>query len=169
MTKCKLRVRRLTLALGCIEQEQAEEEVVDIDEEAARILAREHLHRAVEISITSSLSQKSGCNIHGVDDRLSGRFWATGNDSDSELESGEEDLPNPNPNVSIVDRNLVCDYLCVAQQADGEIKTTARTQAPRQRPWEGPLPSPRISPRLTIGDAIVKAKVRFQMDHSGHV
>jgi hypothetical protein len=78
-------------------------------------------------------------------------------------------LPCPNPQVSTVDRNLVCDNLCVAQWRDGEIKMTTRTQAPRQSLWEGPLSGPRISPRLTTGDIIAKAKVRIQMDRAGHV
>jgi hypothetical protein len=58
MTKCKLRVRRLTLAPGRIKEVHAEEEDVDIDEEATRILAREHLHHVVEILIASSLAEK---------------------------------------------------------------------------------------------------------------
>jgi hypothetical protein len=55
-------------------------------------------------------------------------FWATGNDSDFEIESVDEDLPSPNPKVSTIDHNLVCDDLCVVQRADGEIKTMTRTQ-----------------------------------------
>jgi hypothetical protein len=49
MMKCKRRVRRLTLAPGCIKLGQMEEEAVDNDEEVARILTREHLHHVVEI------------------------------------------------------------------------------------------------------------------------
>jgi hypothetical protein len=45
----------------------------------------------VEVSIESSLSCKTGPHIHGTDDRFSYRFWATGNDSESEPEAVVED------------------------------------------------------------------------------
>jgi hypothetical protein len=61
--------------------EEMEEEK---NEEPERILANEHLHRTVEISITSSSSHRTGPHVHGVDDRVDGRFWALGSNSESE-------------------------------------------------------------------------------------
>jgi hypothetical protein len=57
MVSCKLCIRRLTLALGALSHVQSEEASSEIDEEANRIIAREQLHRALEISVDSSLSQ----------------------------------------------------------------------------------------------------------------
>jgi hypothetical protein len=85
MAKSKLRIRRLTLAPGGLRRGREEDDNEAIDGVvAARILAKEHLHRAVEVSIESSLMHKSGRQVHGIDDRFSGRFWTTGNESDSE-------------------------------------------------------------------------------------
>jgi hypothetical protein len=57
MVSCKLCIRRLTLALGALSHVQSEDASSEIDEEANRIIAREQLHRALEISVDSSLSQ----------------------------------------------------------------------------------------------------------------
>jgi hypothetical protein len=84
MAKSKLRIRRLTLAPGGLRRGREEDDNEAIDGVAARILAKEHLHRAVEVSVESSLMHKSGRQVHGIDDRFSGRFWTTGNESDSE-------------------------------------------------------------------------------------
>jgi hypothetical protein len=84
MAKSKLRIRRLTLAPGGLRRGREEDDNEVIDGVAAHILAKEHLHRAVEVSIESSLMHKSGRQVHGIDDRFSSRFWTTGNESDSE-------------------------------------------------------------------------------------
>jgi hypothetical protein len=84
MAKSKLRIRRLTLAPGGLRRGREEDDNEAIDGVAARILAKEHLHRAVEVSVESSLMHKSGRQVHGIDDRFSGRFWTTGNESDLE-------------------------------------------------------------------------------------
>jgi C1A family cysteine protease len=62
-----------------------------------------HLHRAVEVSIESSFSRRTGPHVHGVDDRLCGRFWATGNDSESESDAVVEEQTDLLPNVSASD------------------------------------------------------------------
>jgi hypothetical protein len=103
MAMCKLRIRRLTLAPGTLGPAQSEEEAGEIDEEEDRILARMHLHRAAEVSIESSLSHRTGPHVHGVDDRLCGRFWATGNDSESESDAVVEEQTDLLPNVSASD------------------------------------------------------------------
>jgi hypothetical protein len=74
MSKSKLRVKCLTLAPRGIRWVQTEEDDEAIDEEAARILLKQHLHRVVEISVESSLAHKLGRHVHWIDDRLSGCF-----------------------------------------------------------------------------------------------
>jgi hypothetical protein len=107
MAKCKLHVRRLTLVPGALRRRNAEDDEGVIDDLAESILAREHLHQAVQISTESSPAKKMGPHIHGIDDRLSGRFWATGNDSESELGSVVEEQYDLSSKVSVVDSNTV--------------------------------------------------------------
>jgi hypothetical protein len=167
MAKSKLRIRWLTVAPEALGRSQPDEEA-EIDEEAERILAKEHLHRAMEISIASSLSHKTGPHKYGIDDRFAGHFWATGNDSDSDQEVVEEEPHTARSKVSAVDC-ISSEELCRAQvtalRTKGLNKAPVRAQAGKIRPWEGPLPAPRISHKLALGDIIVKAQARHEMDH----
>jgi hypothetical protein len=154
MAKCKLRIRRLTMALGALRWSQSEEDDEEIDEEAERILTNKHLHRAVEISIKSSLAQKTRPHIHGIDDRLTDQFWASGNDSDSGLEWVVEEERKPNSKVRVVDcfsKARFCRIQGTAQRGNQVIKTVSRAPAATSCLWEGPLPPPRCWVDLSAG------------------
>jgi hypothetical protein len=84
MARSKLCVRRLTLAPGALGQARSEEGVDVLVDEINHIMDRENLHRAVEVSIESSLSRRTRLHIHGVEERIGGHFWLSGNESDSE-------------------------------------------------------------------------------------
>jgi hypothetical protein len=167
MVKCKLRVRHLTLVPGALQRQSGAVDEGAIDDEANHILAREHLHWAVEVSVESSLVKKSGPHIHGVDVRFLGQFWAMGCDSESDLGSEEEDQFEYGAKVRPIVSSAVVGFCEIQRvlQRELEVRNKAmNAQAPRLQPWEGPLPAPRISPKLSIGNTIGKAHVRIEMD-----
>jgi hypothetical protein len=84
MGRCKVRIHRLTLALGVLGNMIQNEE--DRDDEEDRILAQEVLHNAMEVSVASSSSWKVLPHVHGITDMIGGRFWASGSNSKTDLE-----------------------------------------------------------------------------------
>jgi hypothetical protein len=70
MGKCKVRIRRLTLApgsLGCSVMEEKEADHV-VEEDCLR--DRELLHNTLEVAIASTSSRKIHPHIHGVANKL---------------------------------------------------------------------------------------------------
>jgi hypothetical protein len=115
MTRNKLHVRWLMLAPGALRLSSSDEEVDASDEEASHIHDNEQLHRAWEVAIESSLPRRTGPQLHGIDDRFVGRFWATGNDSDSEPKVEQEDQPDRRLKVNVANSNLVVERFCVQE------------------------------------------------------
>jgi hypothetical protein len=137
------------------------------DEEAGRFRDLERLHRAIEISIVSLMARKTSQHVHGMDDRITGMFWATGNDADSKMETEEDEPSMRQSEVSVVNFNTNRGWCKVQEESKGLKKARSaklRMRVPKVRPWEGPLPAPRISPKLLIGDIIEKAQDQFEID-----
>jgi hypothetical protein len=89
MGKCKVRVRRLTMAPGALGDAGDED---DGDEaEARQILDREHHCRTMVLSATSSSARRVRPNVHDVESMLRGKFWAEGSDSETDSDGDEID------------------------------------------------------------------------------
>jgi hypothetical protein len=76
MGKCKVCIRRLTLAPGAIVDAMSHEEKDADFEETRWILDRKCHHRVMEVSVASSSTWRSHLHIHVVESQLRGRFWA---------------------------------------------------------------------------------------------
>jgi hypothetical protein len=103
------------------------------------------LHRALEISVDSSLSQRTRPHVHGVE-RNGSRFWASGNDSESESEVAMEEQADL-PDVSVLDGQFSLGFNNV--QSKSKMGKTVRrlVEQPHAlmiRPWEGPLLAPSL-------------------------
>jgi hypothetical protein len=167
---------------------QSEKEA-DQDSEEDCIQAQELSHNAMEVSITSSSSRKVHPHIHGIDNKIGGRFWVSGNDSETDE---EEDImvdnmvtsmsnlsiaslarsPVPGPMlpspIKVSEASLIIPLkemahlaLTFAISARGSMigNITSQQDKNDHHPWEGPLPMPRISPKWSLGDALHKGKV----------
>jgi hypothetical protein len=103
MGKCKVRIQRLTLAAGDLENRVGEGKLVDLAEEEDHIRDHELLRNALEVSIVSSSSRRIRPHVHGGGSGISGRFWASGSDSDLEVDEVivVDDLVSSMRNLSI--------------------------------------------------------------------
>jgi hypothetical protein len=182
MGKCKLRIRRLTLATRAGSEEPDEDDDKADDDE--RLLAGEYMHQALEISVASSSSRVVRPHIHGVEDRIGGRFWAMPSDSEevdqlacsmnmlsinSPLsQTSGKSLSSPETSGAYHKKGAVSPVVAQADggstggRVTGVMSSKAAKAASKKviRPWEGPLPPPRMSPKLSFGDILEKAKVR---------
>jgi hypothetical protein len=106
--------------------------------------------------------------VHGIDDRITDKFWATGNTADSKMETEEDESPARRSEVSAVNFNTNGGWCRVQEEWKG-LKKTQKVKVcmpvPKVHPWEGPLPAPRISPELLIGDILEKAQDQYEIDH----
>jgi hypothetical protein len=185
MGKCKLRIRRLTLATRAGSEEPDEDDDKADDDE--RLLAGEYMHQALEISVASSSSRVVRPHIHGVEDRIGGRFWAMPSDSESDSEEVDQlacsmnmlsinsplsqtsgkSLSSPETSGAYHKKGAVSPVVAQADggstggRVTGVMSSKAAKAASKKviRPWEGPLPPPRMSPKLSFGDILEKAKV----------
>jgi hypothetical protein len=169
MGRCKVRIRRLTLAPGAIAGKVDESAAKDLDEMAGHILAREHLHHALDLSVAASSSRRVRPHAHGVGSRIEGWFLASDSSSESETEADVlidhrvtsqglvSTRPPVRPSVPLPSQKA---EFSRAPMAGSRIPLSKEVCMPDHRvksfrqPWQGPLPAPRQSPKLTIGDAI---------------
>jgi hypothetical protein len=166
MVKRKLRVRRLTLAPGALGDSLVEGVGDKKDDEAELFLPQEHLRRAVEIAVVSSSSRRTGPHVHGVVDRVRGRFWSPSSDSESEEDEGNVLLPGSGSvdhGIKLQPRGWVTQP--VDEKAPNGRTTSGIVIGSKVSPWVDPLPAPRISPKLSMGDVIAKAKVSASVIH----
>jgi hypothetical protein len=168
MGRCKVRVRRLTLAPGVLAGKVEGCAAKVRDEEAKLILAREHLQHDLDLSAAASSSRRVWPHVHGVGSRIEGRFWASGSSSESESEEyvlsahrvtslGLDSICTlDRPSVHLPDQKAVTSR---APAVGTRCPLSKEVSMPDPRvnsfwqPWQGSLPPPRKSPMLRIGDA----------------
>jgi purine-nucleoside phosphorylase len=90
VSKCKVRVRMLTLVLGALGDEAGNNEDAS-KEDAHRTLDWEHHRRTMEIAAVSSSVRRSQVHVHGVESMCRGKFWVEGSDSETESENNDSD------------------------------------------------------------------------------
>jgi hypothetical protein len=114
------------------------------------------------------MARKSEQHVHGIDDRIASKLWATGNAADSEMETEEDESAVRRSKVSVVNFNTNGGWCRVQEEWKGSKKTRSAKvcmPVPKVRPWEGPLSAPRISPKMLIGDILEKAQDQYEIDH----
>lgn len=148
------------------------------EEEVQRMLDKEKLERSIECLVTTAASHTP--HIHGVEPWQGSRFWALGEDEESDEESkydcDVDAISSPQLIQEAMDAGFTVQDLEAAEKelispnSRSENKDSISTRiisnwVQRRRvikPWSGPLPKPRISPKQTIGDAIAKAKYQVR-------
>jgi hypothetical protein len=111
-------------------------------------------------------------HIHGVEDKIGGRFWVTSSDSKevdllacsmNKLSIKSPSSQRSGQSISLPetgrDDQSEGDGSTVVVQANGATLKEAFKEV--ICPWEGPLLASRTSPKLSFGDVLVKAKVRM--------
>jgi hypothetical protein len=103
MGRCKVRIHRLTLAPGDLENMARHVKQEGLAEEEACIRDRELLHNALEVSIMRSSARKIRPHVHGVGSGIGGRFWTSGCDSNTDEDETimVDDLVSSMRNLSI--------------------------------------------------------------------
>jgi hypothetical protein len=137
MGKCKVRIHRLTLAPGDLENRAHDVKLEGLAKEEDRILDHELLKNALEVSIASSSTRKIRSHVHRVNRGISGRFWASGCDSDSDEDAVivVDDLVSSMRNLSIsspVKLPALNSALPSSESAEGQssISSVKETAAP---------------------------------------
>jgi hypothetical protein len=74
MDKCKVRVHRLTLVPGMLDDEAGNDEEDANEEDAHRTLEWEHHRRAMEIAAVPSSVHRLHVHVHGVESMFRGKF-----------------------------------------------------------------------------------------------
>jgi hypothetical protein len=175
MGKSKVRVRRLTLALGAQVGDAGETEADK--EEDRRILDREHHCRTLVLSASLSSARRVRPHVHDVESVLRGKFWPEDSDSDTETDDDEIDrlscslhkmsISSLLRSEGVESRKLPRRPGSMEELHQRHGKGVARSGAQsnsaplepaKPRPWVGPLLQPRVSPKLTLGHAIERAK-----------
>jgi hypothetical protein len=117
-------------------------------------------------------------HVHGVEDRLGTRFWASASNSDSsdydevviKPRLSEIKLAESQVGISTSElRQLVDAIPSPPKRADSAVHTAVDNIASHLkefRRWHGPLPPARTSPKLTFGDVLAKAVTRSSGDRS---
>jgi hypothetical protein len=175
MTLKTLRIQRLTLVPaqppeignGSLEED-----------EAVKILDRERMARAVEITVTTGASRQRQDSIHGVEPGSWSRFWAMGaSDDESEeavdkdstlspmlireameagfstkqIQQAEEELTSPTSSSKQVNKSS---KLSMSRQI---IDVWTENRRKKGNPCTGPLPKPHKSSLRTFSDALTLA------------
>lgn len=124
--------------------------------------------------VLQSTSPRPMPHVHGVEDSMGSRFWALGeeSESDSEVESVES-IDTPDFIKQAQDVGFTVPQLIAAEKelhdntgksplkeglANKIVNSMVRHKT-AGRPWRGKLPAPRVSPVRTFGDALASAKV----------
>jgi hypothetical protein len=78
------RVRCLTLAPATESRDLVDTGLqVDVDDEESRMLQREQMARAMDISLIAGQGKHQSPHIHGVEHGMGSKFWANGDDYSS--------------------------------------------------------------------------------------
>jgi hypothetical protein len=189
MAKSKTQVRHLTLALvtnpgevvGAGNQDKHEEE-------DHRMLQREQMATATDISLLAGQVKYQSPHVHGVEQVKGSKFWAIGDDysnAESTYSSDESDEEDEASSQALANEAFKAGFtIDQLRQAEAELDTpttgTSKVRPELQEgsismqivdawvtnrrkqgnPWRGTLP--KQSPTRTLGDAIAKAKI---VDH----
>jgi hypothetical protein len=89
MGKCKVHVRRLTLAPGVLDDATGKEDGDEVEDH--RILDREHHYSTMVMSASSSSAHHVQPHVHSVEFLLRGKFWVEDSDSETNTEDDEID------------------------------------------------------------------------------
>jgi hypothetical protein len=129
MTKSKTRVRHLTLAPGSDLREAVDVgNQVKEDDEYRRMLQREQMARATEISLLDGHGKHQKPHIHGVGHVKGPKFWAAGDDywsAESVFSSDESDEEEETLTPVLVKQALEAGFTVdqIRQAAEAKLDT----------------------------------------------
>lgn len=183
--KASLRIRRLTLPPAGRGSNQNEPEISQEEIDDQWMLDKEHMARALELTMATSTSQRP--HVHGVESWRGSRFWAISEEEDSdeasETESTESEVNSITSTELLQEAKEAGFTMSDIEKAVLELRSPSPgskksntvkwegsvakriidTLVERRtscKPWQGRLPPPRVSPLRTLGDALAQAKIQ---------
>jgi hypothetical protein len=148
------------------------------ESDEGKILDRERLAKAVEITVMAGGSRRRLDSIHGVEPRSRSRFLAMGSDAEDSEESVEEGTPTSQALIQeALQAGFTIDQIRLAEEdltspttSSLKVRNSSKLSLSSQivdvwmenrrkkvQPWKDPLPKPRKSQLRTFGDALALA------------